>query len=342
MQNPTDQAETSIPTESVRESPNLNRPFTVRQKAAKRSERWYQSTSAPLSTSARKKPRLDDTLPTTTDEADRNDTTAPGISIGLLPPITDTDDANVDLVMDIQSNARATGATGRWTAEEDAELTSAVANTKKKWWGKEYKIDWVAIAPLVASRTKQQCHQRWRDFVDPSIALTARRRGTWVEEEDSKLIRAIDMHGGKNWDRISALVPSRTKVQCYNRWYDVLDPSIALATGRTGKWTEEEDSKLMHAVQTHGGKNWDSISALVPGRAQIQCRNRWHNVVHANLDRTPGRKGSWTEDEVIKLKSAVQLLRGKDWAAIAALVPGRTRSQCWGKWQADAVESSLD
>jgi hypothetical protein len=46
IQNPTNQAETSIPAETVMASnapnpPNLNRTFTVHRKAAKRSESWY-------------------------------------------------------------------------------------------------------------------------------------------------------------------------------------------------------------------------------------------------------------------------------------------------------------
>jgi hypothetical protein len=41
------------------------------------------------------------------------------------------DDANRDSVMDTQSNKGTTGATTSWTPEEDAELTSAVANTCK-------------------------------------------------------------------------------------------------------------------------------------------------------------------------------------------------------------------
>jgi hypothetical protein len=40
-----------------------------------------------------------------------------------------------------------------------------------------------------------------------------------------------------------------------------LDPSIALAAGRTGKWAEDEDIKLKNAVQMHGGKNWIEIVA---------------------------------------------------------------------------------
>jgi hypothetical protein len=47
-----------------------------------------------------------------------------------------------------------------------------------------------------------------------------------------------------------------------------LDPSIGGASGRTGKWTAVEDSKLKNAVQTHGGKNWCAIAALVPGRTE--------------------------------------------------------------------------
>jgi hypothetical protein len=32
--------------------------------------------------------------------------------------------------------------------------------------------------------------------------------------------------------------------------------------------------KLKAAVQIHGGKNWDAVAALVPGRTRKQCQNR--------------------------------------------------------------------
>jgi hypothetical protein len=41
-------------------------------------------------------------------------------------------DANADPVTNTQPNAGATRATGRWTLEEDGELTRAFANTSKK------------------------------------------------------------------------------------------------------------------------------------------------------------------------------------------------------------------
>jgi hypothetical protein len=47
------------------------------------------------------------------------------------------------------------GAYRRWTRAEDAELTSAVANTCKKRRGKEYKTtSWVAVTALVPGRNQ--------------------------------------------------------------------------------------------------------------------------------------------------------------------------------------------
>jgi hypothetical protein len=102
---------------------------------------------------ATKKPRLEEPLPTTTDEAARK-TVSPDISVGLpSPPAVDgDDDVNADPVSDTQRNAVATGI---WILEEDAKLTRAIANTSKKRRGKEYKTDWVAVAALVPSRTKK-------------------------------------------------------------------------------------------------------------------------------------------------------------------------------------------
>jgi hypothetical protein len=48
----------------------------------------------------------------------------------------DSDDANAGPETDTEPNAVTAGATGRWTPEEDAELISAAAKTKKKWWAR--------------------------------------------------------------------------------------------------------------------------------------------------------------------------------------------------------------
>jgi hypothetical protein len=320
MQNPT-----SIPTGTVVaiNSLNLNRTFTVRRKAAKRSERWYQNTAAPLSLPARKKPRLEESpstdtvaastlrqssrcvntpssasapapapptdtanaptlrrssrqiqlLPTETSEEELDDDDAADGDDAAAAAADDDDnnDASTDSVTDTQPNG-----TGRWTPEEDVKLTSAVTNTCKKKCGKKHRIDWVAVAMLVPHRTRKHCYRRWYRALDPSIDRANGRTGTWAAVEDIKLKAAVQKHGGKSWNAITSLVPGRTKEQCNSRWRNALDPSIDRTNGRTGKWEEDEDIKLKAAVKTHGGKSWDEIAALIPGRTKIQCNSRWN------------------------------------------------------------------
>jgi hypothetical protein len=228
---------------------------------------------------------------------------------------------------------RASGRKGTWTEDEDSKLKDAVQTHGGKNWG--------AISALVPGRTKIQCWNRWHNVLNPSIALTSRREGTWTEDEDSKLKDAVQTHGGKNWGAIAVLVPGRTGKQCWNRWHNAVNPSIALMDGREGKWTEEEDSKLKDAVETHGGKNWGAIAALVPGRTKGQCVHRWNVVLDPNIDRASGRTGKWAEDEDNELRDAVQRHGSKDWSAIAALVPGRTKGQCNQRWR-DVLDPSID
>jgi hypothetical protein len=371
--------EAIIPTEIVSsggQSATITTDATGRlvRKVARRTESWYPQPPPPPPRSTRqrelptyfaslppqaediparaKKRRLEKSLPTpkakkratTTDKAARK-TASPDISVGLPPPTAadgDIVDANTDanFVTDTQPNAVATG---NWTLEEDAKLTSAVTNAPKKKHHREYKPDWVAISALVPGRTRKQCSSRWCDFLDPSIGQASGRKGIrWTVVEDSKLKDAVRTHGGKNWCAISALVPGRTIIQCRSRWHEFLDPNIDSANERTGKWTADEDSKLKDAVQTHGGKNWGLVAGLVLGRTGKQCGNRWRDVLDPIIDRTPpGRTGNWTAVEDSQLKDAVRAHGGKNWCAISVLVPGRTNIQCRKRWK-DALDPNLD
>jgi hypothetical protein len=234
MQNPTDQAgaEASIPQETIvtGNGPNMSRKGAVRRKAAKRTHPFdlaagelHLLPSSPEAEDippARKKSRLEEPLPTTTDEAARK-AASPSVSVRIPPPPAAGDDsptnANGDLVTDTQPNAGATTVTHRrWTLEEDAKLTSAATNTSKMKWRKEYKTNWDAVAVLVPSRTSTQCMRRWKDFLDPNIDRASGRTGKWTAGEDSKLMDAVQTHDGENWETIAALVPGRTKIQCSN------------------------------------------------------------------------------------------------------------------------------
>jgi hypothetical protein len=120
---------------------------------------------------------------------------------------------------------------------------------------------------------------RWKsETVD--VDWTTERKGKWTAEEDDDLFRAAEKFAGTRWKAIAALIPGRTKKQCWNRWQYALDPSIVRISERTtGKWLTEEDRKLISAVEKHNGKNWVEIAALVPGRTKRQCMDRWHKVL---------------------------------------------------------------
>jgi hypothetical protein len=108
------------------------------------------------------------------------------------------------------------------------------------------------------------------------IDRTTQRKGNWTADEDKELIRAVEKFSVTRWKQIAALIPGRTKKQCWNRWQYALDPSVVRMTERTGKWSAEEDDRLVAAAEKYKGKNWDSIAALVPSRTKRQCMDRWH------------------------------------------------------------------
>jgi hypothetical protein len=220
---------------------------------------------------------------------------------------------------------RANERLGRWTEDEVIKLKDAAQTHGGK--------NWDAIALLVPGRTIIQCSSRWHKAVDASIDRTKERTGKWAEDEDIKLKDVVQTLGEKNWGAIAALVPGLGEKQCCNRWNHVLDPSIDRTNRRRGKWAEDEDIKLKDAVQTHGGKHWGAIAALVPDRTQNQCYERWKNVLDPRIALTASCTGKWTAVEDSMLKDSVRTHGGKDWHEIGALVPGRTTKQCRNRWQ---------
>jgi hypothetical protein len=298
---PTEDDEASIPTENLRTGPNLNRTFTVRRKAVKRTFPWYLPTYEIQLASPRpqdedtretKRPRFEEPVPTSTDEAAAktisDDTTVALTSCDAAPAAADNADS--DPVMDMHPEARTAGATGRWTLVEDAKLTSAVMNIRMKKLGNNYKSDWVVVATLVPGRTNAQCCNRCHDTLDPSIDRVTGRTLKWKEDEDIKLKAAVQKHGGKDWIAIAALVPGRTKTQCNTRWHDILDPGIDRTTALTGEWKEDEDIKLKAAAATHGGKNWVAIATLVAGRTKQKCYDRWKKNMDPNRSTVRGKQ----------------------------------------------------
>jgi myb proto-oncogene protein len=85
-------------------------------------------------------------------------------------------------------------------------------------------------------------------------------------------------------------------------------------------------------IPTKTVMNDPNLSRIVPDLTKMQCHNRWRYALDPSIALTAGSTGTWTEDEDLQLKDSVQTHGGKDWGAIAVLVPGRTKMQCLGRW----------
>ncbi|KAG0497172.1 hypothetical protein HPP92_001863 [Vanilla planifolia] len=129
-------------------------------------------------------------------------------------------------------------------SEEDAKLSAAVATFGDN--------SWQIVASHLDGRTSNQCSVRWRNTLLPD----RKRVGRWSVEEDKRLKVAVILFGAKNWKKLAQFIEGRTQSQCRERW------------------TEEEDAKLLAAIEEHG-HSWSKVAACVPRRTDNQCRRRW-------------------------------------------------------------------
>jgi myb proto-oncogene protein len=149
-----------------------------------------------------------------------------------------------------------------WTPEEDEFI--------KAWIRDNGPGNWTKLARLLPGHTGQQVLHRWRRL-EPT-----RRKGAWTEEEDDALRLAVGAYrSGERikWSLVAEHVPTRSDVQCRERWTGVIDPSI-----KTGSWSEEEDDALLSAMGPSFDldlfNEWAKLTVVVPGRTSKACMRR--------------------------------------------------------------------
>ncbi|CAG8512965.1 3741_t:CDS:10 [Cetraspora pellucida] len=189
-----------------------------------------------------------------------------------------------------------------WTTLETKKLLEIVEQNNCRNWQK------IALE-LGTNRTAAECFKQYnKQSSDPR---------KWSKEEDNILIRAVDLYGEKNWQQVAHCLDNRTGQQCLHRWTKTLNPAI-----RRGRWKKEEDEALRNAVSIYGAGNWVKVQQYVLGRTDVQCRERWMNVLNPSI-----KKDSWTNEEDTKLLELVKSIGVGKWAKISAFMDGRTDNQ---------------
>lgn len=210
---------------------------------------------------------------------------------------------------------------GAWTPEE----TDHLLNLAKEYGG----CQWVEIAEaLGTNRTAWQCLAKFRQEsrLPSSVGVGAGTGASgggrkWTAAEDAILLSCVRPTGDW-WLEAAERLDGRSTTQIIHRWNKTLDP-----TRRSGRWSPEEDACLLAAIHRYGTANWAFIGRFVPQRTDMQCRERYMNVLSPSL-----KKDHFSEEEDQILREAVQRLGEGRWAQISALLPHRTDNQCRRRW----------
>lgn len=269
-----------------------------------------------------------------------------------LMPLGDLEENIIGLDWDSISNTFFNGSRGskecqiQWTLHQHPMINLAdhwsndeLARLKKliEKYGTAGK--WTEIAnDLGTNRTAWQCLQTYQRRMRKDLL-----KGRWSPAEDSQLMRLVkeNIFGPDtgsldcNWPSVASSMEDRTVVQCVHRFFKTLDPSII-----RGRWTSQEDALLRLAVGLHGCKDWFLVCRWVPGRTDVQCRERWMNVLHPGLVTDPFTP----EEDQLLVKVVQEAGRPGQWASIQQKhFPGRTDSQLRRRWQhLDEKKNSVD
>lgn len=129
------------------------------------------------------------------------------------------------------------------------------------------------------------------------LARGRKRSFPWSEQEDLRLIAAVNKYGARDWKQIAEFVGGgRNSSQCNQRWCRALDPKIIHSN-----WTPEEDSQLIRAIEVLGKTSWCQVAKILSGRTDLQCRYRYLQLSKlSNNEASPSPEQSNDEASPIK------------------------------------------
>ncbi|KAJ7129498.1 hypothetical protein C8R44DRAFT_614346 [Mycena epipterygia] len=198
-----------------------------------------------------------------------------------------------------------------------------------KWMGPTKLAELVKTEGLVYKKGKFSAIE----IKQVNEAMEKYRTARGLTEEDINSIifpRDEKQKDAAFWSEISFALSQRPIIAVYHYVRRAHHPMK-----QQGKWTPEEDARLVQAV-TSLGQQWEKVAALV-GRMATDCRDRYRNHIVDREKRVAGVWSSAEEDELTRIVTEMQ--KGKDldndvfWSKVTDLMGGsRSRQQCRIKW----------
>jgi len=224
-----------------------------------------------------------------------------------------------------------------WTADLEAKLISEVKKTGNEFYSHRWKQ--ISFNLFGHELFNVNCRQHWHDVTN------VKKRGDWSPEEDFLLLLYCETKLSRiSWTEMAKThLPDRSGKQCRERWMSHLRAEIIRVP-----WTNAEDNFILMKQALMGNK-WSAIAKFLPGRTELNVRNRWYTNLSRlsynrpkprfyQLDRISQshctrRYTNWTEEEdqfILKNQAAV----GNRWALMAKEIStGRTASAIKNRWQ---------
>ncbi|KIJ57085.1 hypothetical protein M422DRAFT_149509 [Sphaerobolus stellatus SS14] len=237
---------------------------------------------------------------------------------------------------------------GKFSKKEENALDEAIERYRTNCAMTEEQM-----TELIGSKNKQEMHnQFWFEIASavpgrPLISIyhhvqrthnPLKLQGKWTSEEDTKLIQAVKNLGAA-WTQISDCV-GRAASDCRDRWRNHL---AIRGTKRTGKWTKEEEDKLIRIVLEVTGEQgniddgifWGEVSKRMgEQRGRQQCRIKWTDSLSSTI-KTGGDSPRWTRQDAHILVQRLAALDIKDDSEIDwKKIPDET----WNLWSVHILQ----
>ncbi|KAJ8086812.1 RNA polymerase I enhancer binding protein [Marasmius tenuissimus] len=165
------------------------------------------------------------------------------------------------------------------------------------------------------------------------------KQGKWMPAEDDKLREAVASMG-QQWEKVSLIVGRRGS-DCRDRWRNHISGSEERVTG---KWSKEEEEKLIKIVEdmtVKRGKSlddevfWGNVSALMGNkRNRQQCRIKWTDCL-SKIVKKDGSNPRWNNQDAYILVHKLDSLNVRDDTEIDWRTLG---DEDWNHWSAHALQ----